>query len=179
MDVSSWFRRIKTSLPSIISSPQTKTNAFNEAKQEEESHKIYGITPLLLKFIHSFTLQTFKNFALPDEDDVDIDAGNIRNDLSDWQERHAILVLAKVKELSQLRFRLCPRYMEERMFWRIYFSLVRGYVSEYELRDVQLQKLKQMKSENGPSSDVSVYEVEMAEAKRPDDVDTAGSFDQT
>ncbi|KAK9006880.1 hypothetical protein V6N11_019211 [Hibiscus sabdariffa] len=42
---------------------------------------------------------------------------NVRKDLSDWQERHAVLVLSKVKELSQLRFKLCPRHLKEENFW--------------------------------------------------------------
>ncbi|KAL4274124.1 hypothetical protein GQ457_13G000850 [Hibiscus cannabinus] len=52
-------------------------------------------------------------------------SSNVRKDLSDWQERHAVLVLSKVKELSQLRFKLCPRH-----FWRIYFMLVKSHVAE-------------------------------------------------
>ncbi|KAK8604490.1 hypothetical protein V6N13_099431 [Hibiscus sabdariffa] len=57
-------------------------------------------------------------------------SSNVRKDLSDWQERHAILVLSKVKELSQLRFKLCPRHLKEENFWRIYFMLVKSHVAE-------------------------------------------------
>ncbi|CAH8349235.1 unnamed protein product [Eruca vesicaria subsp. sativa] len=49
---------------------------------------------------------------------------NVRKDLSEWQERHATLVLGSVKQISKLRYELCPRVMKERRFWRIYFTLV-------------------------------------------------------
>ncbi|KAA8550635.1 hypothetical protein F0562_002319 [Nyssa sinensis] len=54
--------------------------------------------------------------------DTPTNSGNVGKDLSDWQERHAPLVLSEVKEMSQLRFRLCPRHLKERQFWRIYYA---------------------------------------------------------
>ncbi|CAA2958426.1 BSD domain containing [Olea europaea subsp. europaea] len=91
--------------------------------------------------------------------------GNIRKDLSDWQEKHAMLVLSKVKELSQLRFKLCPRYLKERDFWRIYFTLTRSYVIEYELHAIRLEKLKELRAENGTVSNTSACELEIWRSK--------------
>lgn len=84
---------------------------------------------------------------------------NVRKDLSEWQERHATLVLGSVKvytlrislvlhvqdvdfvfevwvlclcclqQISKLRYELCPRVMKERRFWRIYFTLVSTHVA--------------------------------------------------
>jgi BSD domain len=45
--------------------------------------------------------------------------------LNAWQARHAALVVANVKEVDELRFVLCPRYMDDERFWAVYFSLVR------------------------------------------------------
>ncbi|KAA8543478.1 hypothetical protein F0562_021027 [Nyssa sinensis] len=168
MDAYSWLRRSlsrpkKTSMPSSA----TPLEKPNEAQEDEE--ELFGITDQLIEFVKSFTLDTFKNFSLPDEqeansgDDTPTTSGNIRKDLSDWQERHAMLVLSKVKEMSQLRFRLCPRYLKEQQFWRIYFMLVKSYVTEYELHAIQLAKLKQMTIDNEKLSDTTAYEVEMSE----------------
>ncbi|KAG6412322.1 hypothetical protein SASPL_124998 [Salvia splendens] len=59
------------------------------------------------------------------ESDVPM-VSNIRQDLTEWQEKHAKLVLLTVKEVSKLRYQLCPRVMKERKFWRIFFILVKA-----------------------------------------------------
>ncbi|KAG8389089.1 hypothetical protein BUALT_Bualt02G0193000 [Buddleja alternifolia] len=175
MDAFSWFRRSvsnlkKTSWSSISTSTTTTAVAANNYNKstthkikEEEEEQLYGVTEQLVEFVKSFSLETFRNFSLPDEEEDGGDSGNVREDLSDWQETHAMLILSRVKELAQLRFQLCPRYLKERQFWRIYFKLVRSYVTEYELRAVRLAKLKQMENETVSRS--SPYEVEMSEAK--------------
>jgi hypothetical protein len=61
--------------------------------------------------------------------DLETSASNVRKDLSEWQERHATLVLGSVKQISKLRYELCPRVMKERRFWRIYFTLVSTHVA--------------------------------------------------
>ncbi|XP_044503619.1 uncharacterized protein LOC123224136 [Mangifera indica] len=169
MDLSSWFRRS----PSISNGKRSKTPQSSVQKEDQEELLILGVTEQLIDHVKSFTLETFKNFPLQDDDDstYDVEAttnssGNVQQDLSDWQERHAILVLSKVKELAQLRFKLCPRHLKEQQFWRIYFMLVKSHVAEYELQAIRLAKLKSMAMENEKTSDSSVYEVEMAETKQ-------------
>lgn len=174
-NVYSWVRRSlsrpvkKTSSLLPIATPRNPINIVPKYEEEE----LYGVTDQLIDLINSFTLDTFKNFPLQDEEGANCGddatpktSGNVREDLSDWQERHATLVLSKVKELSQLRFKLCPRYLKERQFWRIYFTLARNILAEYELRAVRLQKLNQMTIENENVSDTSAYEVEMSETKQ-------------
>ncbi|KAM7521811.1 hypothetical protein LguiA_011713 [Lonicera macranthoides] len=160
MDIYSWFRRRKDS---SATGSQDK-----EIKQDDE--EFFGITDQLIHLINSFTLDTFKNFPLPDEQETicgdDAKSGNVQPDLSDWQERHATLVLSKVKELSQLRFRLCPRYLKERQFWRIYFTLVKNIVAEYELHAIRVERLKQMTVEKENVKKTSGCEVEMLETKQ-------------
>lgn len=178
MDLYTWFRRNKkTSLP--LATTQCSS------KQAEKEDELYGVTDELIDLIKSFTLDTFRNYPLQDEEGANCgeigaqgDSGNVQKDLSDWQERHAILVLSKVKELSQLRFRLCPGYLKERQFWRIYFSLVKNCLAEYELRAIRLEKLRQMAIENEKVSDSSACEVEMLETKQPTRVEDATSMEQ-
>ncbi|KAE9460799.1 hypothetical protein C3L33_07310, partial [Rhododendron williamsianum] len=162
MDVYSWFRRSTSSANGQITKQEPQRD-----KAEEE---LFGVTDQLIDFIKTFTVETFKNFPLQDEEAANCDggtgAGNVRKDLSEWQERHATLVLSKVKEMSQLRFRLCPGRMKERQFWRIYFTLVKNYTAEYELRAVQLARLRQMTNENENAPNTSAYEVEMSETKQ-------------
>lgn len=160
MDVYSWFRR------SLSRTTKTTTTTVTAQPDDE---LLYGVTDQLLDFIKSFSIDTFRNFSFPNEDDGDTPE-NVRRDLSDWQQRHALLVLSKLKELSQLRFKLCPRFLKDHQFWTIYFALVKDFVAKYELRAIQLDKLKQMRLESENSPDVAACEVEMSEAKRTTDV---------
>ncbi|XP_041998302.1 uncharacterized protein LOC121748143 [Salvia splendens] len=88
----------------------------------------YGVTDELRDFVKEITINTFQDFPLEDdsgESDVPM-VSNIRQDLTEWQEKHAKLVLLTVKEVSKLRYQLCPRVMKERKFWRIFFILVKA-----------------------------------------------------
>ncbi|KAL8092867.1 uncharacterized protein LOC141689968 [Apium graveolens] len=169
----SWVRK---SLSVPIKMESFSQNKTTHHSIPQENQDIYGVNDDLIHLISSFTLDTFRNYPLQDEEggancgdgDVDDDSkalGKVRNDLSEWQQQHAILVLSKAKELSQLRFQLCPRYLKERDFWRIYFTLAKNNLAEYELRAVRLNKLNQMKLETQNLSDTSSYEVEMSETK--------------
>ncbi|XP_022995670.1 uncharacterized protein LOC111491135 [Cucurbita maxima] len=156
MSLSSWFRRrLLRQIDQFTegSIPLRKS----DGEKEEQFH---GVTDGLIEFVKSFTIETFKNFPLQDEGEALCGDQN----LSDWQERHAVLVLSKVKEISQLRYKLCPGHLKEHQFWKIYFSLVKSLVVEYELRAIQLDKLRRMALGNeGSSNCTSSYEVEMAE----------------
>ncbi|XP_069144870.1 uncharacterized protein [Solanum lycopersicum] len=216
MDVYSWFRR------SLSRTTKTTTTTVTAQPDDE---LLYGVSDQLVDFIKSFSIDTFRNFSLPNEDDGDTPE-NVRRDLSDWQQRHALLVLSKLKmkkyyfcgfshiglracisyiswhlvvvaclhsyplssqiscslhcniqELSQLRFKLCPRFLKDHQFWTIYFALVKDFVAKYELRAIQLDKLKQMRLESENSPDVAACEVEMSEAKRTTDVSPTISED--
>ncbi|XP_047311865.1 uncharacterized protein LOC124915231 [Impatiens glandulifera] len=166
---SSLSRPKTTKFPSLAVSGDGKNQS---SKVDEE--ELYGVTTQLIDFVKAFNFDTFRNFPLQDEQegssrDSAIPPRNYekeKKDLSDWQERHASLVLSKVKELSQLRFRLCPRYLKELQFWRIYFKLVKIHVNEYELRAVRAEKLRQMAMGMEDSSNRSSYEVEMAETNQ-------------
>ncbi|XP_028780972.1 uncharacterized protein LOC114737225 isoform X2 [Neltuma alba] len=148
-----WFTRnlTWTSRKTEASNPQSQSNS-----KEEDEDQLYGVTEDLINYTKSFTIDTFKNFPLQ---------ARIRNDLSQWQERHATLILSRVKELSQIRYKLCPGRLKDNQFWSIYFKLVRSHVIEYELRAIQREKLKRMAVEEEQSLDNNAIEVEMSETK--------------
>lgn len=161
----SWLRR-----SFLLSRGSNGNNEEDTQKRvvKEGEEEFYGVTEKLIELVKSFTLDTFKNFSLTDEqsDGTQTTSGGVRVDLSEWQQRHATIVLSKVKELSQLRYLLCPRHLKERQFWRIYFALVKSYVTEYELRAIRLDKLRKMAVEDDKSSDTTGIELEMTEAKQ-------------
>ncbi|OVA01604.1 BSD [Macleaya cordata] len=191
MDFSSWIR--KTLLKKNKSDPTNNSNNNSIISQtvlkqkhrqkdpDDEEEEELGVTEELRDFVKSFTIETFKNFPLQKDDQVvttssssstvksdngsSITTDNkVQKDLSEWQERHAMLVLTKVKEISQLRYVLCPRHLKERQFWQIYFMLVKSYVAPFQMRAIQQAKLRRMSMKDEKPVD-NACEVEMAEAK--------------
>uniref|UniRef100_A0A2K2BNS1 BSD domain-containing protein n=1 Tax=Populus trichocarpa TaxID=3694 RepID=A0A2K2BNS1_POPTR len=140
MDWSSWLLR------SVSRSSDNSKNSQNSNQQipkpgggggEEEQ---LGVTQQLIDHVKSFTIDTFKNFPLQEDEATPSStktSSNVQRDLSEWQERHATLVLSKAKELSHLRFMLCPRHLKERQFWMIYFMLVKSHVAEKSLAEME------------------------------------------
>ncbi|KAL0396904.1 UNVERIFIED_CONTAM: hypothetical protein Scaly_0138800 [Sesamum calycinum] len=139
---------------------------------EADDLETFGVTEELREFVTGITTDTFRDFPLEDVSEVsDVPTvSNVRQDLTEWQERHAKLVLSTVKdkigailpflsldgqkhgdriscccvilEISKLRYQLCPRVMKERKFWRIYFLLVNSHVEPYEKRYMENVKSK-------------------------------------
>ncbi|KAM3318880.1 hypothetical protein P3S67_006080 [Capsicum chacoense] len=130
--------QIKFQIPSAVafssildssSSSQTALAAPTPADLEK-----YGVTDELREFVKGFTKNTFQNFQLQDESEMSNipTVSNIRQDLTEFQEKHAKLVLSSVKEISKLRYEICPRIMRERKFWKIYFIIVNNHLAPYE-----------------------------------------------
>lgn len=119
-------------------------------RKEEEDLERFGVTEELREFVQQINLSTFRDFPLQDDSEVsDIPTeSNVRKDLNEWQVKHASLVLSTVKEISKLRYELCPRIMKERKFWRIYFILVNSHVEPYEKRHMENVKLKSLEQVN-------------------------------
>ncbi|KAJ0986862.1 hypothetical protein J5N97_005218 [Dioscorea zingiberensis] len=129
----------------------------------------FGITDELREFVKGITLSTFRNFPMEDEPEMSEvpTVSNVRQDLSEWQARHATLVLSTVKEISKFRYELCPRYMKERKFWRIYFILVNNYVAPYEKQYVEemAMKSKEQSSSDGLKETLTTTPVSKDEVK--------------
>ncbi|VVB04349.1 unnamed protein product [Arabis nemorensis] len=162
------FFREKRELPISI-------NGSSSRNEQGSDDDLLGVTDELINHVRSFSIDTFKNFPLDgdeeasvnpleDEDNGMSSSANVKKELTDWQERHAVLVLSKSKELSQLRFKLCPRLLKEEQFWRIYFQLVRNLVAKYEVLAIQQAKIRRMAMEESETK--GVYEVEMSETRQ-------------
>ncbi|KAJ0747803.1 putative BSD domain-containing protein [Helianthus annuus] len=137
--------QIKAQIPStsvaisqlvVDSSSSSSSATVSGGGVSAEDLEKFGITDELREFVKEITINTFRDFPLEDDSEMsDIPTiSNVRQDLTKWQETHAKLVLSTVKEISKLRYELCPRVMRERKFWRIYFLLVNNHVTPYEKR---------------------------------------------
>lgn len=115
----------KNKYPEQQQSNHSDQNQQNKAVGEVEEEELFGVTRQLIDYVKSFTSETFKNFPLQgisplvcrlrnskwnlfdwnfgaDNEAANSNSetqtsSNVRKDLSDWQERHAVIVLSKVK----------------------------------------------------------------------------------
>uniref|UniRef100_A0A2P2K1H3 Uncharacterized protein LOC8264662 n=1 Tax=Rhizophora mucronata TaxID=61149 RepID=A0A2P2K1H3_RHIMU len=79
------------------SSPSSSSSGPDVSDSELQK---FGITEDLRDFVKGLSSTTFQNFPIQDEadpSDVATTASNVRKDLTEWQERHATLVLSTVK----------------------------------------------------------------------------------
>lgn len=144
---------------SALSFVESSTTTETQASDLEK----FGVTDELREFVKEISITTFQDFPLQDDSEMsDVPTvSNVRQDLTEWQERHAKLVLLTVKEISKLRYELCPRVMKERKFWRIYFMLVNSHVAPYEKRYMEGLKLKseeEIKDNNNRASETAKVE---------------------
>ncbi|KAJ8540532.1 hypothetical protein K7X08_033999 [Anisodus acutangulus] len=142
-------KQIKFQIPSSSSAaPQTMSDAPTLADLEK-----FGVTDDLREFVKGITINTFQDFPLEDDSVIsDIPTfSNVRQDLTEFQEKHAKFVLSSVKEISKLRYELCPRIMRERKFWRIYFILVNSHVAPYEKKYMEEAETKSVEKAQGES----------------------------
>ncbi|XP_057480196.1 uncharacterized protein LOC130767381 [Actinidia eriantha] len=128
--------KIKAQIPPAAVALSSLVDAVAETTVDPADLERFGVTDELREFVKGITLNTFRDFPLEDDQEMsDIPPlSNVRQDLTAWQEKHAKLVLLTVKEISKLRYELCPRVMKERKFWRIYFILVNSHVAPFEKR---------------------------------------------
>ncbi|KAL7606556.1 hypothetical protein Lser_V15G19952 [Lactuca serriola] len=80
-----------------------------------------GVTDEVVAFVRDITMhpETWLDFPLPEDEDDDEDF-----ELSDAQQEHALTVESLAPRLAALRIELCPGYMSENSFWKIYFVLL-------------------------------------------------------
>ncbi|CAN4086220.1 unnamed protein product [Withania somnifera] len=132
----------------LVDSPSSSQTAL--AAPNPDDLEKFGITDDLKEFVKGITRNTFQNFQPQDESEMsDIPTvSNIRQDLMEFQEKHAKLVLSSVKEISKLRYEICPRIMRERKFWRVYFILVNSHLAPYEKKYMDEAKIISAEKEN-------------------------------
>lgn len=143
----------------------------DQKKMEVSSQELerFGISDELREFVKEIEMSTFQDFPLPDDAPMsDVPAvSNVRQDLTEWQARHATLMLSTVKEISKLRYELCPRVMKERKFWRIYFMLVNSHIAPYEKKYNEEAKLKAAEQEKAKAEKEKEI-VESVAVSKPD-----------
>ncbi|TYJ05569.1 hypothetical protein E1A91_A12G172400v1 [Gossypium mustelinum] len=189
---------IPPQLSSLSISSPASTSSDPPPIPESELRK-FGLTDDLRDFVKGFTSTTFQNFPSPvqvlnfivdepEPSDSTTAGSNVRKDLSEWQERHATLVLTTVKEIKKLRYELCPRLMKERNFWRIYFTLVSTHVAPYEKQYMEevkqrgVEGVKEDKPQQKPvvkAESESSLKTKTSSASAEQDLDTflLGDFD--
>ncbi|XP_010426506.1 PREDICTED: uncharacterized protein LOC104711503 [Camelina sativa] len=88
-----------------------------------------GVTEEVVVFARDLAMhpETWLDFPFPDEDDNFDDF-----DMTDAQYEHALAVENLASNLAALRIELCPAYMSEYCFWRIYFVLVHPIFSKHD-----------------------------------------------
>ncbi|XP_042429962.1 uncharacterized protein LOC122016655 [Zingiber officinale] len=179
-------KTLSIDIPIPIASALVSGSSAAVAPDPASDLERFGITQELKEFVQGIQISTFRDFSMQDEPEPEIStippSSNVRQDLNEWQARHATLVLSTVKEISKFRYELCPRYMKERKFWRIYFALVDSHVSPYEKRYMEETKKKaeQKQTESvkeNPNTFATVAEaketkmLKTSTSKTPEDLD--------
>lgn len=98
-----------------------------EEEEEEEDKRFdsgrgaVGVTEEVVAFVRDIAMhpETWLDFPLFEDEDDEVDF-----DLSDAQQEHALAVERLAPRLAALRIELCPGYMSEARFWKIYFVLL-------------------------------------------------------
>lgn len=109
------------------------SSLFSTQAPSETELVSYGITSEFIEFIRSLNYNTFRDFSTgttagpTDAPASGEDAPDAPN-LNAWQVRHAMLVVRAVKEVNELRYVLCPRYMPDHKFWQVYFALAASHL---------------------------------------------------
>jgi uncharacterized protein YqfB (UPF0267 family) len=93
----------------------------------EQELEAYGLTTDFIEFVRHLDYSTFRD----KQGDINIDnAEDNGYILNPWQARHAGLLIREVKEINELRYVLCPKYMDDQQFWDIYFQLVKDKIPQ-------------------------------------------------
>eukprot|EP00890_Picochlorum_soloecismus_P005497 jgi/Picsp_1/5949/NSC_03306-R1_bsd domain-containing protein len=101
----------------------------NQVVQEavEQELEAYGLTNDFIEFVRHLDYSTFRD----NQSEINtINANDKGYILNPWQARHAGLLIREVKEINELRYVLCPKYMDDRQFWEIYFQLVKDKIPQ-------------------------------------------------
>ncbi|KAI7756361.1 hypothetical protein M8C21_011103 [Ambrosia artemisiifolia] len=92
---------------------------YYSSDDDGEGEGVVAVTDDVVDFVRDIIMhpETWLDFPLPEDDDEDFD-------LSDAQREHAFAVQRLVPILRALRIELCPKYMSQSSFWKIYFVLL-------------------------------------------------------
>lgn len=138
----------------VVSEITTKmaSNFLQLGVEGEEERDYYefgavGVTDRVVDFVRDVVMhpETWLDFPLPDNDDEE------DFDMSDAQQEHALAVERLVPRLAALRMELCPGYMSETCFWKIYFVLLHPRLDQHDaevLSTPQIVKARSLLTQN-------------------------------
>ncbi|KAJ4844192.1 hypothetical protein Tsubulata_000865 [Turnera subulata] len=105
-----------------------------------------GVTEEVVAFARDVAMhpETWLDFPIPNEEDFE------DFDMSDAQQEHALAVERLAPRLAALRMELCPGYMSDGCFWKIYFVLVHPRLTKQDaelLSTPQIVEAREMLSQ--------------------------------
>ncbi|KAF3952149.1 hypothetical protein CMV_022268 [Castanea mollissima] len=89
-----------SSLANSSPSSSSSSSSSASASYSESELRTFGVTDDLRDFVKGLTSTTFQSFPIQEEaeaSDVTTTVSNVRKDLTEWQEKHATIVLTTVK----------------------------------------------------------------------------------
>ncbi|CAF2151573.1 unnamed protein product [Brassica napus] len=100
-----------------------------DSKERDGVGDVIGVTEEVVGFAKDLALHpdTWLDFPFPEEDHNFDDF-----EMTDAQYEHALAVERVATGLAALRIELCPAYMSEYCFWRIYFVLMHPKFSKHD-----------------------------------------------
>ncbi|KAI4368668.1 hypothetical protein MLD38_017201 [Melastoma candidum] len=108
-----------------------------------EGEEVVGVSEESVAFARTVAMhpETWLDFPIVDEDEDD------DFELSDAQYEHALAIEKQAPGLAALRMELCPGYMTEGCFWKIYFVLLHPRLTKEDavlLSTSQIMELRAM-----------------------------------
>ncbi|KAF8095124.1 hypothetical protein N665_0341s0048 [Sinapis alba] len=126
--------RFKTGISKLsgnlpVSEITKMASSFWQGGDSKERGDVIGVTEEVVGFAKDLALhpETWLDFPFPQEDNNFDDF-----EMTDAQYEHALAVERVATGLAALRIELCPAYMSEYCFWRIYFVLMHPKFSKHD-----------------------------------------------
>ncbi|KAL4351337.1 hypothetical protein GQ457_06G040470 [Hibiscus cannabinus] len=159
-EISKLSKNIAVSELTKIASNFLQFGSEEESLERYESANVVGLTEEIVAFARDIAMrhENWLDFPVPDDDGFDDFY------MSDAQHEHALAIERFVPRLAALRIELCPGYMSEGCFWKIYFILLHPRLDKHDAellstpqviaaREMLMQELKVVEdhSESGTS----------------------------
>ncbi|XP_039062372.1 uncharacterized protein LOC120206865 isoform X2 [Hibiscus syriacus] len=124
-EISKLSKNIAVSEFTKIASNFLQFGSEEESLERYDRANVVGLTEEVVALARDIAMhqETWLDFPVPDGDDFY---------MSDAQEEHALAIERFAPRLAALRIELCPGYMSEGCFWKIYFILLHPRLSKHD-----------------------------------------------